>query len=103
MNHINPNEQRQESEGSPASASQGNGNLIRILHLEDDPVTTKMVREQLRRDNLEVEIDRVDTLADFTQRLSTRQHALILSDFTIPGMDTFEALRLAHSTRPDLP
>jgi signal transduction histidine kinase/CheY-like chemotaxis protein len=69
----------------------------------DDPTTSRLVQEWLHREGLPVAIDRVDTLPEFAQRLATHSHALILSDFTIPGMDTFEALRLAHQARPDLP
>ncbi len=76
---------------------------LRILHLEDDPVTSELVSGLLRRDGLAVDMDRVDTLADFGSRLSSGSHALILSDFSIPGMNALEALHLAHERRPNLP
>jgi signal transduction histidine kinase len=77
--------------------------MLRILHLEDDPIDAEMVVDLLREEGLEVESDRVDTLEEFKKQLQSGTHALILSDYTIPGVDAFETLRLARQLRPDLP
>ncbi len=103
MKQMGRNESPQGSEPPGAALGSGSRERIRILHLEDDPITSQLVCERLRRDGLEVEMDRVDTLPDFSHHLAARSHDLILSDFTIPGMETFDALRLAQNTRPDLP
>ncbi len=66
-------------------------------------MTSELVAGLLRREGLNGEIDRVDTLADFASRLGSGSHSLVLSDFSIPGMNALEALRLAHERRPDLP
>jgi len=103
MRSISRNDPNQAAKPSPAAVSEHTTGSIRILHLEDDPVTSELISEWLREDGLRVEIERVDRLSSFAERLATRSHDLVLSDFTIPGMDTFVALRLAHRTRPDLP
>ena len=77
--------------------------MIRILHLEDDPLDSEMVRQLLRQGGLEAQIDRVDTLEALRHGLESQDYALILSDYTLPGMDPLEALRLARQLRPETP
>jgi signal transduction histidine kinase len=77
--------------------------MLRILHLEDDALDAEMVLDLLRQEGLEVESDRVDTVADFKEHLQAGGHALILSDYTMPGVDAFETLRLARQVRPEVP
>ena len=77
--------------------------LIRILHLEDDPNDCEMAGNLLRREGLPVEICRVDTLNDFREQMGRADYALILSDFSLPGIDPQETLQLARTLRPDLP
>ncbi len=76
---------------------------MRILNLEDDPIDSELASELLNADGLSVEIDRVDSLPAFQQALEQGSYALILSDYTVPGMDTLEALRLARTIRPEVP
>jgi signal transduction histidine kinase len=77
--------------------------MLRILHLEDDLVDAEMVLDLLREEGLEVQSDRVDTVPDFARQLKAGNHALILSDYTIPGVDAFETLRLARQVCPEVP
>lgn len=76
---------------------------FRILNLEDDPLDTDLVRALLLKDGLPAEIDRVDALSGFREALVRGGYKLILADYSIPGMDASEALRLARETRPELP
>ena len=76
---------------------------LRILHLEDDPLDTELVHELLRADGLPAQIERVDTLAEFQDALEHECYALILSDYTLPGTDPMEALRLARRLCPHVP
>ena len=76
---------------------------IRIVNLEDDPLDTELVRVLLRKDGLAAEIDRVDTLSGFQEALRRDGSALILADYSLPGMDAVEALRLAREVRPEAP
>ncbi|HEY5915088.1 MAG TPA: ATP-binding protein [Verrucomicrobiae bacterium] len=79
------------------------GSVIHILHLEDDPVDSQLAIDLLRSDGLEVELERAQTLAQFQRGLSRESLNLILSDYTIPGTNVLDALRLAHERRPDVP
>jgi PAS domain S-box-containing protein len=78
-------------------------NHLRVLHLEDDPMDTELVRDMLRDEGLPVELDRVDSMLQFRELLGHASHALILSDYTIPGVDPMEALQLARRVRPEVP
>jgi len=76
---------------------------LRILHLEDDPLDTELVHGLLHADGLPARIERVDTLAGFRDALEHERYALILSDYTLPGTDPMEALRLAKQLCPHVP
>jgi PAS domain S-box-containing protein len=77
--------------------------VIRILHLEDDPIDCEMVANLLRREGLAVEVERVDTMQDFRQALQGDCYSLILSDYTVPGMNTLESFALARQRCPEVP
>ncbi len=77
--------------------------LLRILHLEDDPLDSEHVLDTLLHDGLPAQIDRVATMADFTAALNSNRYHLILSDFTLPGMDAHEAFDLARQACPEIP
>ena len=76
---------------------------LRILNLEDDALDTDLALALLRKDGLAAEIDRVDTHAAFEEALRRGGYGLILADYSIPGMDALEALRLAREVRPEVP
>ncbi len=78
-------------------------NVIHVLHLEDDPLDSQLVQELLREAGLTVRIERVHNLSDFQRALASPELKLILSDYTVPGTSVLDALRLAHSTRPEVP
>ena len=46
---------------------------------------------------------RVRTFAAFQESLARATHALILSDYTVPGVDVLKALQLARQMRPEVP
>ncbi len=77
--------------------------VIHVLHLEDDPVDSQLVQGLLEEVGLKVEIERVHSLPDFERALPRPDLKLILSDYTVPGTNVLDALRLAHSRRPDIP
>ena len=76
---------------------------LRILHLEDNPLDSELVQEMLRSGGLIVEVVRVDSLKALTKELKETSYSLILSDYTIPGMNPLDALRLVRQTHPELP
>jgi signal transduction histidine kinase len=75
----------------------------RILHLEDDPLDAELILRRLEADGLDCQIDRVDTEAAFLQALECGGIDLVLADFSLPGADGMEALRLARQVKPDVP
>ncbi len=77
--------------------------VIQVLHLEDDPLDSQLVHDLLRDAGLRVQIERVHNLDDFERALSRPDLKLILSDYTVPGTSVLDALRLAHTTRPEIP
>ena len=77
--------------------------MLRILQLEDDPVDSQLALRLLREGGLDVRIDRVHTFAAFQQFLYHNPPALILADYTVPGVDVLKALHLARQVRPHVP
>lgn len=75
----------------------------RILHLEDDPLDAELILRRLEEDGLDCQIDRVYTEAAFLQALERGGVDLVLADFSLPGADGMEALRLARQVKPDVP
>ncbi|MFA5517594.1 MAG: response regulator [Desulfuromonadales bacterium] len=77
---------------------------LTILHLEDDPPDSELVLKLLRAGGLPVNVERVDTFAAYHAALAGEfGYALILSDFSVPGVDPVEALRAARQLRPEVP
>jgi len=76
---------------------------LSLLHLEDDPLDTELAEETLRAEGLAARIERVSTMATFEAALRTSAFDLILSDYSVPGVDALHALRVTRTLRPDLP
>src|SRR4051812_26076144 len=77
--------------------------MLHILHLEDDPVDAHLALRLLREGGLNVQIHRVHTFAGFQHFLEHRTPALILADYTVPGVDVLHALKWARQAHPDIP
>jgi two-component system cell cycle sensor histidine kinase/response regulator CckA len=77
--------------------------LIHILHLEDDPADAELVQAKLEEADLNCQITRVQTRAEFDDALRQGGYDLILGDFRLPMYDGMSALRLAQELCPDVP
>jgi DNA-binding NtrC family response regulator len=75
---------------------------VRILLLEDDSRDVELIRELLA-DPFDCNITQVQSRADFTNALQSKDFDLILSDYQLPSFDGVSAFKLALSARPDLP
>jgi signal transduction histidine kinase len=75
----------------------------RILHLEDDPLDAELIARRLDMDGMNCLIERVDSEAGFLRSLEHGGFDLVLADFSLPGCEGFEALRLARRVAPDIP
>src|SRR5437899_7042926 len=77
--------------------------MLRILQLEDDPVDAHLALRLLREGGVDVEIQRVHTFAAFQHFLQHNSPALILADYTVPGVNALSALQFARQAQPDVP
>ncbi len=66
---------------------------VRVLHLEDNEDDHLLVLAQLRRGALAVQMQRVETRADFELALA-QDWDLVLSDYHLPGFTGVQALQL---------
>ena len=76
---------------------------MRILSLEDDPNDTELIQGLLETEGIVCEVPRVDTEPAFLAALEQGEIDLILADYTLPSFDGLSALKLAMSSRPDVP
>ena len=76
---------------------------LRILLLEDDPGDVELIQELLEVDHFDCEVTRLQTRPEFLAALESAEIDLILADYKLPSFDGLSALKLAASTRPDLP
>jgi len=76
---------------------------LRVLHLEDDPLSTELIEAELRGNHIPSALARLCTQEEFEAALQQGSIDLILSDSRLPGFDTLSALALARQTRPDIP
>jgi PAS domain S-box-containing protein len=76
---------------------------LRILLLEDDARDAELIQELLEAEDFICEITRVQTRAELLSALENGDIDLILADYKLPSFDGLSALKLAQSTRPDLP
>jgi PAS domain S-box-containing protein len=74
-----------------------------ILHLEDDPHDTELMTVALRRAGIACEVVRVDTRAQFVEKLGDRRFDVIISDVSVPGFDGNAAQAVWQEQRPTIP
>src|SRR5581483_5611098 len=76
---------------------------LHILHLEDDPRDSELMREVLRADGIVCEVFRVETEQGFIQALNSRMSDLIVSDVSLPGFDGIAAQEIWQQRDPSIP
>jgi PAS domain S-box-containing protein len=76
---------------------------LRILHLEDNPADTLLVRDQFANDELAAEVQNVGCRAEFLQALAEQPWDLVLADYRLPDFTGLDALKLVRKKFPDLP
>ena len=76
---------------------------IKVLLVEDRVEDAEMLLREMRMRGLSVVSQRVDTGTEFEEALAAFAPDLILSDYSLPGFDGTEALRIAQKQRPDTP
>ncbi|GAB6283352.1 MAG: hypothetical protein STSR0008_21160 [Ignavibacterium sp.] len=78
-------------------------NKIKILHLEDNPYDSELIKELLNESIFSAEIKVVDNQNDFIQNLQTNNYDIIISDFSLPTFNGKEALLLVKELKPETP
>jgi two-component system cell cycle sensor histidine kinase/response regulator CckA len=77
--------------------------LLRILHLEDDPNDTELLSMILADEKIPCEIHRVETRKDFEGSLEKQRWNLVISDFSLPSFDGLKALALIREKFGEMP
>ena len=76
---------------------------IRILHLEDDPADARLIREQLRRSDLDGSITVVADREAFEAALAQGDFDLVLSDYHSPASTGWRRSRLVATPQSQTP
>ncbi len=76
---------------------------LRILHLEDEPDFTELVRTLLIQEKVEAEIKQVDGKQAFAETLEKEKFDVIISDFHLPSFTGLEALKIARQKASHTP
>ena len=71
---------------------------LRILHLEDDPDYSDLVKEMLEKDGLRVEKVLVASYAEFIAALEKDAFDIILADYSLPTCTGIQALETARQS-----
>jgi two-component system cell cycle sensor histidine kinase/response regulator CckA len=66
---------------------------LRILHLEDDPDFSELVRSLLQKERISAQVIAVANRAQFEAALAKEAFDVVLADFSLPGYTGIEALR----------
>lgn len=88
---------------SPISEHSKDLRAIRVLHLEDAELDAELVRETLRVAGIDCEITVVQTRDDFVRHLFDAKWDVILADYSLPGFDGLEALKLTVKISAETP
>jgi signal transduction histidine kinase/ActR/RegA family two-component response regulator len=76
---------------------------IKILHLEDSINDSELIRSIIENSGIENDYYLVENKNDFTHFLKTKKIDIILSDYSIPGFQGSEALKIAHQNYSHIP
>jgi two-component system cell cycle sensor histidine kinase/response regulator CckA len=76
---------------------------LHILHVEDSPQDSELVRHMLEDDGLACEFQRVETYSQLFEALEHSECDLILSDCTLPQFSGLQALKIANALKPQVP
>jgi diguanylate cyclase (GGDEF)-like protein len=77
--------------------------MIRVLHLEDNPLDRELVKNLLDDACLKCEVKAVQTRAAFEDEVRNDSFDVILSDFGLPSFDGLSALEIARDVCPETP
>src|SRR5947208_17160346 len=76
---------------------------LRILHLEDDPDFSQLVRSLLEKEGLAFELVLVSNQADFEAAVAEHKADVILADYMLPAYNGIQALRAVRARDGETP
>jgi PAS domain S-box-containing protein len=76
---------------------------LHILHLEDEPDFSELVKTLLAQDGLDAEVKLVSDRPAFVQALADGNFDIIISDYRLPSFTGLEALKIAREKKPFTP
>jgi PAS domain S-box-containing protein len=76
---------------------------LRVLCVEDREEDAELCLRELQRSGFEIRSERVDTPAQFTERLRAGAFDIVISDYRLPGWTGLDALDILHREKSDLP
>ncbi len=79
------------------------GKNLRILHLEDDPDDTEIIKFTLDDEGRDCTIIHVVSENEFTNILKKDNFDIILADYNLPDFDGISALTISRRIRPEIP
>ncbi|MEH2372082.1 hybrid sensor histidine kinase/response regulator [Nostoc sp.] len=77
--------------------------VLRFLLLEDSLLDAELTQAMLTEGEINCELIRVETRADFLAALETKAFDLILADYALPSFDGISALEIARNRFPEVP
>ncbi|MCX2863814.1 response regulator [Paucibacter sp. PLA-PC-4] len=75
---------------------------LRVLHVEDSELDHQLIVAQLRRAGLDLDVHRVDTLAEVAQALTEAWDAIV-SDYNLPGFSGLVVLDMLKESKRLIP
>lgn len=76
---------------------------LRILLLEDMPSDAALIQLELRKLELDWEVEHVTNKVDFEQRFESYKPHVILSDYNLPQFTGMEAVKMIREVNPYIP
>lgn len=77
--------------------------MIQILHLEDNHLDARLIKERLIEDTLSPKVTLVSTEQTFIDALQDQSFDIILADYYLPGFTGLEALQIVKDLRISTP
>ena len=76
---------------------------LKILMVEDLPSDAELIQHEIRKNGIKYIAEVVETRNDFIEKLNSFQPDIILSDYSLPQFDGFQALLIRKQLAPLVP